>query len=74
MILLQNGSVWAFYSGDINQDGNIDLADFPFLDSGIVGGYFGYYAADLNGDGNVDLADFPLLDAGIIAGIFAQHP
>jgi len=66
--------VWAFYTGDINQDENVDLQDFPTMDYGIAHGQFGYYASDLNGDGNVDLQDFPFLDANIILGIFSQHP
>src|SRR6185436_16239433 len=55
---------YAFWSGDINQDLNVDLLDFPDMDYGINNGIFGYYASDLNGDGNVDLLDFPFLDYG----------
>ena len=65
---------WALYSGDMNQDQNIDLIDFPVLDLGINQGLYGYYKSDLNGDGNVDLLDFPVLDANINAGVFARHP
>jgi len=65
---------WALYSGNLNQDQNIDLVDFPFLDYGINNGLFGYYASDLNGDGNVDLLDFPVQDANINAGVFSRHP
>jgi len=68
------GGPWAFYTGDINQDTNIDLADFPDMDVGISSGYFGYYASDLNGDGNVDLIDFPTLELDISLGIFSQNP
>ena len=73
MIEVENG-VWSFYNGDMNQDGNIDLIDFPMLDQGIVSGLFGYYISDLNGDANSDLLDFPLLDANINLGIFERHP
>jgi len=73
MIQMQAGR-WAFYTGDINQDENVDLQDFPQLDYGIVHGFSGYFATDLNGDGNVDLVDFPFLDANIILGIFSNHP
>jgi len=66
--------IWALFSGDINQDQNVDLIDFPTLDYGINHGLFGYYTSDLNGDGNVDLLDFPVLDANIGAGIFSKHP
>ena len=73
MIQMQPGK-WAFYTGDINQDENVDLQDFPPLDYGIVHGLSGYYATDLNGDGNVDLQDFPLFLANNLLGIFSQHP
>ena len=75
MILVDiNPDIYAIYQGDINQDGNIDLLDFPPLDFGINHGLFGCYDTDLNGDGNVDLLDLPILNLGINSGIFSQHP
>ncbi|MBK7763086.1 MAG: hypothetical protein IPI46_06895 [Bacteroidetes bacterium] len=50
-------NVWAFYSGDINQDNNADLLDMSLLDFDINAFQFGFYATDLNGDGNVDILD-----------------
>jgi chitodextrinase len=60
-VLVEPG-VWAFFSGDINQDGNIDTIDYPFLeaDSNIFAS--GNYVTDLNGDGNVDTIDYPVLE------------
>ena len=66
--------VWAFWSGDINQDENIDLIDYPILCLGINQGLCGYYASDLNGDGNVDLIDFAILERSICMGVFSFHP
>ena len=54
--------VFAIYSGDINQDGNIDLSDFPMWDADNSNFASGYLVTDLNGDGNVDLSDFPIWD------------
>ncbi len=65
---------WAFFTGDMNQDRNIDLIDFPILDSGINNGLFGYHNSDLNGDGNTDLLDFPVLDSSIQGGVFTRKP
>src|SRR5205814_2925516 len=49
MILVDvSPDIWAFYNGDINQDSNIDLVDFPALDFGINHGLFGYLDTDLN--------------------------
>lgn len=66
--------IWAFYSGDINLDDNIDLLDAPFLENDINAFYSGYYATDLNGDGNVDLLDLPMLEDNTTAFIFSAHP
>jgi hypothetical protein len=64
--------VWAFTSGDINQDQNIDLIDFPALDFGRCHGLCGYYPADLNGDGNIDIIDYAILDQKICLGTFGS--
>jgi hypothetical protein len=66
--------VFALYSGDINQDENIDLADDALLEIGINGFYFGYHASDITGDGNVDLADAPFVDNNINTFIYSNHP
>jgi len=69
-----SSNIWLFYSGDLNQDGNIDQIDFPPLDCGINQGLFGCYAMDLNGDGNVDLLDLAILSSAICTGIYSHHP
>ena len=66
--------VFAMYSGDINQDGAVDGADFLELDPSIQNGDGGYMPGDLNGDGAVDGADFLVLDPNIQGGIGASHP
>ena len=66
--------VFAFYSGDINQDKSIDAFDYLLLNPDIEEGFFGYYNTDLNGDGVVDLFDFLLLDSNITQGISTNDP
>ncbi|MBK7761876.1 MAG: hypothetical protein IPI46_00700 [Bacteroidetes bacterium] len=66
--------VWAFYSGDINQDENMDLLDASILETSIANFDFGYFATDLNGDGNVDLLDSPMLEVNVNAFIYSVHP
>ena len=73
MIELDTG-VWGFYSGDINQDGNIDLSDFPYWDADNAYFSFGYFNTDLNGDVNIDLSDFPFWDANNSNFIYSHHP
>ncbi len=66
--------VWALYSGDINQDENVDLLDLSILEADISNFQFGYLATDMNGDGNVDLLDIPIVEANINAFVFSIHP
>ena len=56
-----NGSYY-IYSGDINQDGLIDLADYSKVFNDAENFLTGYNISDLNGDGLVDLADILFAD------------
>ncbi|MEP7166034.1 MAG: hypothetical protein ABI741_15130 [Ferruginibacter sp.] len=69
--------VWAFFTGDINQDEYIDGNDFPLYDtqSASSGLYDGTYTpTDLNGDGFVDGNDFPVYDVNSSNGVSSIHP
>ena len=66
---------YALLSGDINQDGYVDGADYPLFDVDSQNGIYGVYiATDLNGDGYVDGADYPLFDANSQNGIYLITP
>lgn len=52
--------VFAVYSGDINQDGNIDTIDYPIWELDSNNFESGVFETDLNGDGNVDTIDYPV--------------
>ncbi|MBK7761903.1 MAG: hypothetical protein IPI46_00835 [Bacteroidetes bacterium] len=67
-------NVWAFYSGDINQDENADLLDASLLETDMANFEFGYFATDLNGDGNVDLLDSPILEVNVNNFVFSSKP
>lgn len=54
---------FAFYSGDINQDGNIDTIDYPLWETDSNNFEAGVFATDLNGDGNVDTIDYPIWES-----------
>lgn len=73
LVSVENG-VWAMYSGDVNQDENIDLIDLGIVEQDISNFLFGYLASDINGDGNVDLLDSPTMEANINAFIYSNHP
>jgi hypothetical protein len=70
---IENG-IFAFYSGDLNQDENIDLLDLSILDTDINNFEFGYFATDINGDGNVDLLDGPNVEDNVNNFIFVSKP
>ncbi|MBK8983730.1 MAG: hypothetical protein IPM38_15775 [Ignavibacteria bacterium] len=48
---------FAIYSGDVNQDGTVDLADGSLIDNDAFNFASGYISTDVNGDGIVDVAD-----------------
>lgn len=66
--------IWAIYSGDLNNDENVDLLDLPNLESDIENYYSGYFSTDINGDGNVDLLDYPVMETNVSDFVASQHP
>ena len=56
---VSNG-VWAFYSGDTNQDGLIDPSDYSMWETDANNFEFGNLPTDLNGDGGVDASDYSI--------------
>ena len=60
--MIQKGTKWCFYSGDVNQDGVIDLTDVASVDIDNLNFVTGYTVTDVNGDNLVDLADLALVD------------
>lgn len=66
--------VWAIYSGDINQDGVIDIFDQVVLDNDLSNFAFGYVLTDLNGDSSVDIFDQVILDNNLANFISSITP
>ena len=66
--------VFAIYSGDVNQDQNIDINDQPQLESDISNFAFGYLPTDINGDGNVDINDQPIVELNISNFVYSAQP
>ncbi|MDQ3021249.1 MAG: aryl-sulfate sulfotransferase [Bacteroidota bacterium] len=60
--LILKGSKYCIYSGDVNQDGFIDIADAGLIESDELIFATGYLASDLNGDGFVDFSDAVIAD------------
>ena len=66
--------VWAFFTGDINQDGNIDNSDYSFWETDANEFGFGNYVTDLNGDGNVDNTDYSIWEKNANNFVYVVTP
>jgi len=61
MIQVDTGpSKFAIYSGDVNQDGAVDLADGSLIDNDSFNFLSGYLKTDLNGDNITDISDYSI--------------
>jgi hypothetical protein len=61
-MVLMPGGYYAFFGGDVNQDGVVDTADMTPVDNGSAAYLSGYRNPDANGDGIIDTADMTLVD------------
>jgi hypothetical protein len=55
------GSVWVFYTGDVNQDGIIDASDMIDTENLVSVFATGYLDEDNNGDGLIDSSDMSMI-------------
>ncbi len=55
--LTLKGGKYTIYSGDVNQDGTIDITDQGLIDNDAFNFVGGYVPTDVNGDGFVDVSD-----------------
>lgn len=53
---------FGIFSGDVNQDGVVDLTDMSMIDNDASFFVSGYIKTDLNGDNFIDLADLAIAD------------
>jgi len=60
--IIQVGTVWCIYSGDVNQDGFIDGSDGLLIDNDAANFITGYVSTDINGDNFVDGSDAVIAD------------
>jgi pectate lyase len=73
--LIQIGSKWCLYGGDVNQDGGIDLTDLIAVSNDNLDGTPGIFSGlptDVNGDGGVELSDLILVANNNIRGVYSQ--
>ncbi len=55
--MASKGTKYCIYSGDVNQEGNVDLNDVLLIYNDAVNFITGYIATDVNGDNVTDLND-----------------
>jgi hypothetical protein len=68
------GGVYGMYSGDVNQDGTVDLSDaIEVQDNGFLFAY-GYDTTDTNGDGATDLSDAIIVQDNGFLFLFYARP
>lgn len=66
--------IWAFYSGDINQDEIVDSGDVVDVANDSDVAEFGVIVTDITGDGVVDSFDFSMVSNNSDAVIYTQRP
>ncbi|TAH40006.1 MAG: hypothetical protein EYC69_12160 [Bacteroidetes bacterium] len=72
---MQNmGGVYAFYSGDANQDGTVDGTDLTDVDNDNNLFAFGYNVTDCTGDGATDSSDLIIVDNNKNLFLFYARP
>ena len=65
---------YAIYSGDINNDGGIDIFDMQVVENEAASFSFGYNASDCNGDGGTDIFDLQILENNSETFIYISRP
>ncbi|MDQ3022050.1 MAG: M12 family metallo-peptidase [Bacteroidota bacterium] len=65
---------FAVYSGDVNQDRTIDLADVSLIDNDSYNFVSGYVKTDLTGDKVIDIADLAIADNNAFNFVSAVIP
>jgi hypothetical protein len=66
--------VFAIYSGDINQDANVDNLDYSAWEEDANNLQSGYFPTDLNGDGNVDNLDYSIWETNSNNFVYSITP
>jgi hypothetical protein len=65
---------YAFYSGDVNQDGTVDGSDLSMIDNAVANFLSGFVKEDLTGDDFVDATDFAFADNNAAKFVTSRFP
>lgn len=72
--MIEKGNKWCIFSGDVNQDGLVDLADVLLVDIDNLNFTTGFNATDVNGDNLIDLSDVVIVDKNNLNFISKEIP
>jgi hypothetical protein len=65
---------WCIYSGDVNQDGSIQVTDLNLVFTDNINGASGYINTDLTGDLLTEIGDLNIVFVNSVLGITRQRP
>lgn len=68
------GGEWSFFTGDVNQDGAVDLSDGSLIDNDAYNFVSGYVNTDLNYDDAVDITDAAYADNNGFQFVSIERP
>ncbi|MDQ3021577.1 MAG: dienelactone hydrolase family protein [Bacteroidota bacterium] len=60
--VILKGIKYCIYSGDVNQDGTVDLSDIGLIDNDVFNFNTGYIVTDIDGNGVTDISDMTITD------------
>lgn len=72
--LVLNGNNYCIYSGDVNQDGEVDVIDLALINNDAANFASGYVRSDVTGDNYVDLSDNLITDNNVYNYVSAETP
>lgn len=72
-MVFANGK-YSFYTGDVNQDGTVDLTDLGLIDNDAYNFVSGYANTDLNRDESVDITDAAYADNNLFNFVGTIRP
>lgn len=68
------GNKWCIYSGDVNQDGAVNVVDLALIFDSAFHYLIGYLETDLNADGITDLSDLLTCENNVFHNIVSVKP
>ncbi len=68
------GGLYCIYSGDVNQNGFIDVFDLSETDNDAFNFVSGYVVTDVNGNNFVDLLDLAIIDNNVYSFVSLKRP